>query len=343
MPEIFSAHSEKGMALVLALLTISFLTAMTVRLIADVDSQIDDVDSIHNNLAIDNALDTGMSFVMAALHSDQQINSYDSYHDIWAQLDLEIIQKFTSDVLLKIEITDLTGLLSVNALLPIPPGKGGEKQKEVEEGKELAGETYQLWKRFLLSGRFMVADEQEAIEILDCILDWLDEDDEQRPYGAENAYYQSLPVPYSCKNGLLEDAKGMAMVKGITPQLLHGDDEHDGIINFIAAIEGDGKINLNTAPVEIMTALFSLPEQGVAEDMKAYREEETNREQLESSSWYKDVIPGDITINDSLLSVSSLAFKIKITASTPSAQKIGEGILLRGSDNRQKLVRWYVD
>ncbi|MCP3696517.1 MAG: general secretion pathway protein GspK, partial [Planctomycetaceae bacterium] len=40
--------------------------------------------------------------------------------------------------------------------------------------------------------------------IADAIMDWIDEDDEPREYGAELEYYQTLQPPYAPKNGPLE-------------------------------------------------------------------------------------------------------------------------------------------
>jgi len=58
----------------------------------------------------------------------------------------------------------------------------------------------------------------------DSILDWIDEDDEARTYGAESAYYMSLEPPYAPKNGPLDTVEELLRVKGVTPQLLFGAD-----------------------------------------------------------------------------------------------------------------------
>jgi type II secretory pathway component PulK len=63
-----------------------------------------------------------------------------------------------------------------------------------------------------------------TVEIADAILDWLDEDDEQREFGAEAEYYASLAPPYAPKNGPLETVEELLLVRGVTPQLLFGCD-----------------------------------------------------------------------------------------------------------------------
>jgi len=58
-------------------------------------------------------------------------------------------------------------------------------------------------------------------EIADSILDWIDDDDEPRLYGAESDAY--LP-DYSAKNGPLESIDELLSVVGVTPDLLYGED-----------------------------------------------------------------------------------------------------------------------
>lgn len=61
-------------------------------------------------------------------------------------------------------------------------------------------------------------------EIADAMLDWLDEDDEPRPYGAELDYYTGLPTPYEPANGPIYSVEDLLLVSGMTPQLLFGAD-----------------------------------------------------------------------------------------------------------------------
>ncbi|MHB8970600.1 MAG: type II secretion system protein GspK [Pirellulaceae bacterium] len=61
-------------------------------------------------------------------------------------------------------------------------------------------------------------------DVADAILDWMDEDDEPREYGAESSYYQALKPPYYAKNGPLDTVEELLLVRGVTPQLLFGTD-----------------------------------------------------------------------------------------------------------------------
>ena len=69
-------------------------------------------------------------------------------------------------------------------------------------------------------------------DVADSILDWVDSDSNPRPLGAEIDYYQSLPEPYMAKNGNFDTVDELLLVKGMTLELLYGEDtNHNGILD----------------------------------------------------------------------------------------------------------------
>lgn len=61
-------------------------------------------------------------------------------------------------------------------------------------------------------------------DVADAILDWLDADSEARELGAEVDYYSGLSRPYTPRNGALDTVEELLLVRGVTPQLLFGQD-----------------------------------------------------------------------------------------------------------------------
>jgi len=61
-------------------------------------------------------------------------------------------------------------------------------------------------------------------EIADCILDWLDDDDDIREFGAEFEYYEAIGVPYSPRNGSISSLDELLKINGIDSWLLYGED-----------------------------------------------------------------------------------------------------------------------
>ena len=60
--------------------------------------------------------------------------------------------------------------------------------------------------------------------IADAILDWRDEDDTSNDSGAEAGYYQNLTYPYRIRNGRFKTIRELLLVKGVTEDLLYGED-----------------------------------------------------------------------------------------------------------------------
>ena len=56
------------------------------------------------------------------------------------------------------------------------------------------------------------------------IIDWQDRNERITPGGAESAYYLSRPTPYYIKDSPLETIGELMYVKGMTPELLYGED-----------------------------------------------------------------------------------------------------------------------
>jgi DNA uptake protein ComE-like DNA-binding protein len=84
-------------------------------------------------------------------------------------------------------------------------------------------------------------------DIANSILDWIDPDDDPRPNGAENDYYESLTPPYRCKNGPLDTLEELLLVKGVTPQLLFGNDLNRNGVLDPEEDDGSGTLDLGWA------------------------------------------------------------------------------------------------
>jgi len=61
-------------------------------------------------------------------------------------------------------------------------------------------------------------------DVADAILDWIDEDEEPREFGAELEYYGSLVPAYAPRNGPLQTVEELLLVRGVYPELLFGAD-----------------------------------------------------------------------------------------------------------------------
>lgn len=114
--------------------------------------------------------------------------------------------------------------------------------------------------------------EDETNTIVDCILDWKDSDDLLHLNGAEDEYYMSLPNPYKTKNANFDTLEELILVKGITQEILYGDKERRGLIEFVTINSGRSQININAAPKEVLMAIPGMTPE-IADAIIEYREE----------------------------------------------------------------------
>ncbi|MFH2047491.1 MAG: hypothetical protein ABIK92_20365 [Pseudomonadota bacterium] len=103
--------------------------------------------------------------------------------------------------------------------------------------------------------------DETADTITDSVLDWKDSDELHRLNGAESDYYMSLSDPYESKNSNFDTLEELLLIKGMTSEILYGDEKDKrGIIHFLTIHSNTNKINLKSAPKEVLMAIPGLSE-----------------------------------------------------------------------------------
>ena len=341
------------MALVLTLLAVSFLVAVTVQLGSSVNRQMHSAANQGKIVQLDAMLLSGLNLARAALLADQQENDHDSSFDDWGEFEQDTLAAVFSEGTLGINVTDLSGLLQVNALVLTDEEKKRRKKeqgltkKEKGKGAKKDPEKSQrdLWKRFLTSGNFVFEDEDAVASLVDSLVDWLDKDDEEHENGAERGYYSSRKPPYIPANGPILFLEELLLVKGWNEKVLYGEKEHSGIIDYLTIAGQKGMININTAPAPVLQALHADMTEELAADLVDFRSEEENRDLLAKPDWYRHTgdFPGDITFEKDLITTSSSYFLVTITARIDGLQRTGKGVVHRNENAEQTLLYWKVE
>jgi general secretion pathway protein K len=114
--------------------------------------------------------------------------------------------------------------------------------------------------------------EEEVNTIVDSILDWKDADDLHHLSGAESDYYMSLPNPYKAKNANFDTLEELLLVKGVTSEILYGDNEKKGLIDLLTVYSGTSKVNVNAAPREVLMAVPGITPE-IADSIISFREQ----------------------------------------------------------------------
>jgi len=320
---------QRGMALLITVMTVSLLVAVTIMFHRKSWQSYLVAHNYKTNTQLRAIGESGINIGLALLLQDAGRNSYDSLLDNWATLGKEDFRAVFGEGQLELEIVDLSGRLQINRLVQTAPqGQKGEEQKEeekkAEEGKQeeenSAKEMQEILFQLLLSPAFGIEEEIEANSIVDALVDWIDEDERESDNGAESSYYQALKDPYECRNGPVLSINELLLVKGISPLLLFGEGERKGLADFLTVHGEDGKFNINTADSLLVKSLNPQIGDELAEKLHTFRIDEENEERLENPAWYSTIgsWPGDIVLNQKLLTTRSTFFLIRSTGRSES-------------------------
>ncbi|MFK7777321.1 MAG: type II secretion system protein GspK [Gimesia sp.] len=178
---------------------------------------------------------SGIELAAAFVGDRSEVDGWNSYHNP---------EQFQNINLLPGEVTRTNGYFSV-----VAPVTTDSQTSAVRFG--LVNESGKLNLNILASEE--EEEEGDAVDrlmyipnmtedIAAAILDWIDDDDETRSYGAESDYYETLESSYFAKNGPLESLDELMLVRDITPEMLYGEDTNrNGILD---PNENDGDATL---------------------------------------------------------------------------------------------------
>lgn len=273
-----SGYSQnEGMALLLVLVFIALLTIIVVEYAFESSVEASFVENHMDSLKAYEAAKSGVANGLGLLAADfvepgdssEELD--DSYFDVWGAPPQLKPLIYTSTAasgqaappIFMTTISDEYGKIPLNALLrQVDPN-------DPEALQEPDGLLVRVLTAFF-EERGLTEDPTDAI------LDWLDTDDETRPNGAENDYFQSLSIPYLCKNGPMDSVEELLLIPGITPEIFWGlppenpDLPPDQLpLTEIFSVFGhpQGKININTAELEVLRAY------GIALNLNSLEEE----------------------------------------------------------------------
>lgn len=320
--------NDHGVALIIVILMVSIIVAVTLELSRSSRASIYESANVAGRVQMTYLAKSAFNAGAAVLLSDKNPNC-DSLNEDWALMEAVATQSagyFNVDNL-SIHIDDESGKIPVHKLI--------SENAYNEDIKKLLV-------TFLSLPEFGL-DEQKAKEIVAALKDWMDADDEISPDGgAESSYYKSLRPSYSSKNKALDCIEELLMIKGITRKLYEGTKDVPGIGKCLT-IYGDGKININTAPILVLKALFKDAPAEALEEMDAYRRKQ-NAGDLSSHTWWSDKIKGlaGIQINTNLIATSSEYFQISAAVELNNVTGRVSGVVRRKA-NQINLFSWKLE
>jgi general secretion pathway protein K len=309
-------RGECGTALILTLLIIATLVGLTIGFADESGVELTLAgytrDSYKAYLVARSAIDEAM----ALLAADEDLEM-DSYNEKWHQLEnLSVLQGLQEEgITLSGGVVDESGKINVN-LLRNEAGEIDEKREE------------QMRRLFQVLGL------KDAM--VNPILDWLDADDVERQDGAEDFYYQNLEEPYHCANGPFLTPGQIFLVKGMR-QIEHFQGKR--LLDYLT-IYSDGKVNINTAPKEVLESLSESIDDAIAEAIIEYRQEEdfTSIEDLRKVPGMSDEVLAEIR---DWITVKSSSFSMEFTVNCNGATSMVRTFVVR-EGGKTRPIYWQV-
>lgn len=361
-------NNESGIALLITLSIIVILFAVSLELNQRVNVSITDAETAKIDYRLMQMAESGINIAKAILIKDAVESRIDSVQEEWA--DPEYLAEMANlldwdEGKLELIISDEMGKIQINALINEYPGHSvNQNQKRI------------LKKFFsLFINPDKSEDARDPAQIINCLVDWLDSRDGEMITGisgAESSYYESLEVPYQCANREFFSVKEFLLVKGISSNLLSKPESFENMLldqetqdrqlelgDFFTVFGADkkktkeekkysfpGKININTAPVEVVSALLPFGRQDFAEMICEYRVQKPDKESdyvnnISKKGWYADI--AGLTQKEQQTMEKNITYSSNVFSLESRAVMDGRSITLKSvlARKKDKKGRWY--
>lgn len=179
-----------------------------------------------------------------------------------------IIDEPLGEGIIHVEIIPEQSRWNINKLCSSAQGSSGNARS----GSQVLGQFDLVWEQILETAG---VPEEMISELIDCWNDWTDTDSTiSGRSGAENEYYKleedpktgEPRIPYIARNGPIDTIDELRLIKGFVPAILDGgilnpDEKRPELQIAVRGIKelfttyGDGKINVNAAPKEVLMTI----------------------------------------------------------------------------------------
>ncbi|GGD76975.1 type II secretion system minor pseudopilin GspK [Lacimicrobium alkaliphilum] len=236
-------HRNKGVALLLVLLIVAFVSIIATQMGSKLQLQASRAINIKdNNQAQWYAMGAEQYARKAIAQLVEEADGVIHLEQPWAAEDITFPLPGGG---LEVRLRDLQSCFNINAL-----------QSEEKATPEPLADAFKR----LLQARSLEIPSYEADVFGDSVMDWLDTDDRIRPFGAEDSDYEAKLPPYLPANNLMVSASELRMVHGAKREWL------TSLLDWICVLPNDTtfKLNVNTLKEEQAPLLHALLGNGIS-------------------------------------------------------------------------------
>jgi len=230
-----SPASERGAVLVLALLIVAIVTGLAVQFAHTYSLNYARAEYRAYGAQARQYLLGAEAMAAVILQEDAENSEADGLNEVWAQQ----IPPFPTDHgMLEARLEDAQGRLNLNSLA----GKANQQNNPNGIPALRFTPEQRRFIRLLQTFEDYPLSPEQAMEITEAVVDWIDEDDEPFGFGgAESIHYSREQPPYEPANQPFNSVSELRLVKGITPEL------YRLLEPLLAALPKEATLNLNTA------------------------------------------------------------------------------------------------
>ena len=240
-PHILHPASQKGLALIITLLITALLVTVIVEIVYAVHIHISMTSSYRDLQRASPLAEGGVELASMVLDDIMRGKTY-------TYLNEEDTDKIFAegDKVLSLRVEDEQSKISLNTIV----------YKNGETNAEYYGAYLRLLENLKLENG-----------LVDAVADWIDINDEPRPFGGETYdYYQRLSLAYAAKNSQLDSMEELLLIKGYSPMVYKK-------LAPLVTVYTDGRVNINTATKEVIMALHGDITEDMAQRVIDYRRE----------------------------------------------------------------------
>lgn len=219
------AKAERGMAVIVALLSVAIASSIAAYLLWQQNLMLRAVGNQREQSQLFQVEYAALDLIMTVLREDKRYTMADHYGELWA---VPMPETDFEDWKISGRVYDAQSRFNINSMVK----HGVADVTRVEQYRKL----------------LVLLDLPP--ELADTLVDWIDSDNTRYSgNGAEDDDYLSMKPPYRAANDLMADLTNLVRVKGYTPEVI------EKLSPYIIALPEETPVNVNTASPEVLAAV----------------------------------------------------------------------------------------
>ncbi len=304
---------ERGIALIVVLCMTSVMVAAAVQMISSTRREISETANLREGLQALYLARSGIAFSEAGLNLEAF--PYVGLDQPWADgkawsAQFNALFKEGQCVL---DLEDETGKIPINYLI----NKNGSVNASIRD----------VLLRLFNQPDWNLAEEQGLL-LVNRLQDWMIANSQPapEPAGSNSQAKTGKKGPFKFLDDLLKSGV-------VTRDLLYGSAARPGLASYVTVYSG-GKININTAPVPVLRALFPGINEETLAQMDSFRK--SGQAKLDDPAWYREII-GTSGLNppSDLITINSQAIRVSSTGLLGSCRRTVTGILEKDGEGKK--------